>query len=318
MRTLTVALAERSYPIHIGGGALRSAGVLLAPLTAGRRVIIVSNPVVAAKWLAPLRESLAAAGIAAETILVADGETHKTWATAHDVLTRLLELRAERSTTLVALGGGVVGDIAGFAAAIYQRGMSFVQIPTTLLAQVDSSIGGKTGVNHPLGKNMIGAFHQPQAVLIDPECLRTLPARELVAGLAEVIKYGAIRDRAFFDWLEAQPGAAAWTRRRRADARHRRVLPDQGGHRRRRRARSRRAGAPQLRPHVRTRDRSRRRLRRVAPRRGGRRGDGDRRAAVGAARPAAAIRFDAPACSTAAGGPPGRCAAAGRLAISRV
>jgi 3-dehydroquinate synthase len=203
MRTLTVALAERSYPIHIGSGTLRDAGALLAPLTAGRRVIIVSNPVVAATWIAPLRESLAAAGIAAETILVADGETHKTWATAYDVLTRLLELRAERSTTLVALGGGVVGDIAGFAAAIYQRGMSFVQIPTTLLAQVDSSIGGKTGVNHPMGKNMIGAFHQPQAVLIDTDCLRTLPAREQVAGLAEVIKYGAIRDRAFFDWLEA-------------------------------------------------------------------------------------------------------------------
>jgi 3-dehydroquinate synthase len=120
-----------------------------------------------------------------------------------DILTRLLELKAERSTTIVALGGGVVGDLAGFAAAIYQRGMPFVQVPTTLLAQVDSSVGGKTGVNHPLGKNMIGAFHQPRAVLIDTECLRTLPERELCAGLAEVIKYGVIRDREFFDWLEA-------------------------------------------------------------------------------------------------------------------
>jgi 3-dehydroquinate synthase len=202
MRTLTVALAERSYPIHIGAGILRDAGALLAPLLARPRAIIVSNPVVAAAWLAPLSESLAASRIATETILVPDGESHKTWATAYDVLTRLLELRAERSTTVIALGGGVVGDIAGFAAAIYQRGMPFVQIPTTLLAQVDSSIGGKTGVNHPLGKNMIGAFYQPQAVLIDTDCLRTLPDRELVAGLAEVIKYGAIRDRAFFDWLE--------------------------------------------------------------------------------------------------------------------
>ncbi len=135
-------------------------------------------------------------------MLIPDGEAHKSWDTLHDLLTRLLELQAERSTTLVALGGGVVGDIAGFAAAIYQRGMRFVQIPTTLLAQVDSSVGGKTAVNHPLGKNMIGAFHQPDAVLIDPDCLRTLPAREVAAGLAEVIKYGAIRDAAFFGWLE--------------------------------------------------------------------------------------------------------------------
>ncbi len=202
MRTLTVALAERSYPIHIGAGLLRDAGTLLTPLLAQPRAVIVSNTVVAAAWLAPLRASFAAAGIATETILIADGEAHKTWATAHHVLTRLLELKAERSTTVVALGGGVVGDVAGFTAAIYQRGIPFVQVPTTLLAQVDSSIGGKTGVNHPLGKNMIGAFHQPQAVLIDTDCLRTLPDRELVAGLAEVIKYGAIRDRAFFDWLE--------------------------------------------------------------------------------------------------------------------
>jgi 3-dehydroquinate synthase len=125
-------------------------------------------------------------------------------ATVNDVLTHLLERNAERSTTVVALGGGVVGDIAGFAAAIYQRGMPFVQVPTTLLAQVDSSVGGKTGVNHPLGKNMIGAFHQPRAVLIDTECLSTLPDREFAAGLAEVVKYGAIRDAVFFDWLEAQ------------------------------------------------------------------------------------------------------------------
>jgi 3-dehydroquinate synthase len=166
--------------------------------------VIVTNPVVAGHWLAPLQASLSAAGVKSETIVVPDGEAHKSWATLHDVLTRLLELKAERSTTLVALGGGVVGDLAGFAAAIFQRGMPFVQIPTTLLAQVDSSVGGKTGVNHPLGKNLIGAFHQPRAVLIDTDCLRTLPEREVIAGLAEVIKYGAIRERAFFEWLESE------------------------------------------------------------------------------------------------------------------
>jgi 3-dehydroquinate synthase len=201
--TLPVALGERSYAIHIGRGLVGAAGSLLAPLLATPRTVIVSNPVVAAHWLAPLRASLTAAGIASEAILIPDGEAHKSWATLYDVLTRLLEARAERTTTLVALGGGVVGDVAGFAAATYQRGMPFVQIPTTLLAQVDSSVGGKTGVNHPLGKNMIGAFYQPRAVLIDTACLATLPDRELVAGVAEVIKYGAIRSEPFLGWLEA-------------------------------------------------------------------------------------------------------------------
>jgi 3-dehydroquinate synthase len=204
VRTLQVALGERSYPIHVGPGLLHEAGALLAPLLPQPRAIVVTNPVVAAHWLGALRASLSAAGVGTEVVVVPDGETHKTWATLHDVLTGLLELRADRSTTVMALGGGVVGDIAGFAAAICQRGMPFVQIPTTLLAQVDSSVGGKTGVNHPLGKNLIGAFYQPGVVLIDTDCLRTLPDRELAAGLAEVIKYGAIRDRAFFDWLEAE------------------------------------------------------------------------------------------------------------------
>jgi len=200
--TQHVALGERSYAIHVGAGLLRDAGSLLAPLLPQPRVVIVSNPVVAAHWLPPLHASLSAAGIACESILVPDGEVHKSWATLHDLLTRLLEVRAERSTTLVALGGGVVGDLTGFAAAIYQRGMPFVQVPTTLLAQVDSSVGGKTGVNHPLGKNMIGAFHQPRAVLIDTDCLSTLPDRELAAGFAEVIKTAVIRDVPFFEWLE--------------------------------------------------------------------------------------------------------------------
>jgi len=203
MKTHHVALGERSYAIHVGPGLLADAGSLLAPLLPQSRVVIVTNPVVAGHWLAPLRQSLAAAGIGSESIVVPDGESFKSWTTLHDVLTRLLEINAERSTTLLALGGGVVGDICGFAAAIYQRGMPFVQVPTTLLAQVDSSVGGKTAINHPLGKNMIGAFHQPRAVVIDTDCLRTLPDRELAAGLAEVIKTAAVRSRAFFEWLEA-------------------------------------------------------------------------------------------------------------------
>jgi len=202
VETLNVALGERSYPIHIGAGLVHRAGELLTARLRAPRAVVVSNAVVAAHWLAPLRASLANAGVASEAILIPDGEIHKTMASLNDVLTRLLEIRAERSTTLVALGGGIVGDVAGFAAAVYQRGMPFVQVPTTLLAQVDSSVGGKTGVNHPLGKNMIGAFYQPRAVVIDTEVLRTLPDRELSAGLAEVIKYGAIRDAGFLGWLE--------------------------------------------------------------------------------------------------------------------
>jgi len=206
METLTVPLGERSYPIHVGPGLVREAGALLAPLLPRPRAVVVTNPVVAALWLSPLRASLASAGIASESIVVPDGESFKSWPTLQDLLTRLLEQKAERSTTLIALGGGVVGDLTGFAAAIYQRGMPFVQVPTTLLAQVDSSIGGKTGINHPLGKNMIGAFHQPRAVVIDTGCLATLPARELAAGLGEVIKTAAMGDCAFFEWLEANVG----------------------------------------------------------------------------------------------------------------
>jgi 3-dehydroquinate synthase len=202
METLNVSLGERSYPIHVGRGLIAQAGALLTPSLPQPRVVILTNPVVSALLLAPLRASLSAAGVGSESIVVPDGEAFKSWATLQDVLTRLLEQKVERSTTLVALGGGVVGDLAGFAAAIYQRGMPFVQVPTTLLAQVDSSVGGKTGINHPLGKNMIGAFHQPRAVVIDTDCLATLPERELAAGLAEVIKTAAIRDRAFFEWLE--------------------------------------------------------------------------------------------------------------------
>jgi 3-dehydroquinate synthase len=206
--TLGVNLGDRSYPIHIGSGILARAGALLRDLRL-QRVVLVTNATVAAHWLAPVAQGLADAGIAADTIMIPDGEAHKNQRTLDDVLTRLLEMRAERTTAVVALGGGVVGDVAGFAAAIYQRGMPFVQIPTTLLAQVDSSVGGKTGINHPLGKNMIGAFYQPRLVLIDTDCLRTLPPRELAAGMAEVVKYGAIHDLAFFDWLESNAASLA-------------------------------------------------------------------------------------------------------------
>jgi 3-dehydroquinate synthase len=203
IRTLHVALSERTYPIRIGRGALQETGPWLADHGI-RDAVVITNAAVAAHWLPPLAESLSGAGVRFATMSIEDGETHKNLRTVDEVLTRLLELRAERGTMIVALGGGVVGDVAGFAAAVYQRGVPLIQIPTTLLAQVDSSVGGKTGVNHPLGKNMIGAFYQPRAVFVDTDCLRTLPPRELAAGLAEVIKYGAIRDAEFFGWLESR------------------------------------------------------------------------------------------------------------------
>jgi 3-dehydroquinate synthase len=202
MQTVRVALGERSYPIHVGAGLLDRAD-LLAPLLPQRRVAIVTNETVAPLYLDRVARALAAAGVTSERVIVPDGEAHKDWRTLNKVFDALLATRCDRKTAIVALGGGVIGDLAGFAAATYQRGVPFVQVPTTLLAQVDSSVGGKTAINHPLGKNMIGAFHQPLAVLADMDTLATLPAAELRAGLAEVIKHGAIRDGAFFDWLEA-------------------------------------------------------------------------------------------------------------------
>ncbi len=201
MQTLRVALDERSYPIHIGTGLLDDAS-LIAPHLAGGRVAVVTNEVVAPLYLSRLRESLRAAGIVPIDIILPDGEAHKDWETLSRIFDVLLAARCDRKTTLIALGGGVVGDLTGFAAATYQRGVSCVQVPTTLLAQVDSSVGGKTAINHPRGKNMIGAFHQPLAVVADTETLATLPLRELRAGLGEVIKHGLIRDLAFFEWLE--------------------------------------------------------------------------------------------------------------------
>jgi 3-dehydroquinate synthase len=205
VQTLTVALGERSYPIHVGTGILRRSGELLVSLHSPRAVI-VTNATVARHHLEALKAALASAAIRHDVITIADGEQHKDWATLYEVHTRLLELGAERSTTLIALGGGVVGDLAGFAAATYQRGIPLVQMPTTLLAQVDSSVGGKTAVNHPLGKNMIGAFYQPRLVISDTATLDTLPDREYLAGIAEVIKCGAVRDLALFEWLEANIG----------------------------------------------------------------------------------------------------------------
>ncbi len=201
-RTLVVGLGERSYPIHIGPGLLDRAE-RLAPHVGGRRAIVVTNDTVAPLYADRLERTLVAAGATPGRIVIPDGEQFKTWQTLDAVFGALLEARADRRTILVALGGGVVGDLAGFAAASYQRGIAFVQVPTTLLAQVDSSVGGKTGINHPLGKNMIGAFHQPLAVLADTDTLSSLPEREFRAGLAEVVKYGAIRDAGFFAWLEA-------------------------------------------------------------------------------------------------------------------
>lgn len=201
MQTLTVALDDRSYPIHIGPGLIRRADLIAAKL-AQNKVAIVTNTTVAALYLAPLSQALKASGVDAVAIALPDGEAYKNWETLNQIFDALLVQRCERKTTLIALGGGVIGDLAGFAAAVYQRGMPFIQIPTTLLAQVDSAVGGKTAINHPSGKNMIGAFYQPQAVLADTDTLNTLPERELAAGIAEVIKYGLIRDPGFFEWLE--------------------------------------------------------------------------------------------------------------------
>lgn len=200
MITLELALGERSYPIYIGAGLLGQAA-LLRPHIKGERVLIVSNEVVAPLYLHKVQAALGE--LRCDVIVLPDGEHTKTLQTLALIYDKLLEGRHERSSTLIALGGGVVGDITGFAAATYQRGVNFIQIPTTLLSQVDSSVGGKTGVNHPLGKNMIGAFYQPQCVLADTDVLASLPTRELRAGLAEVIKYGLIDNLPFFAWLES-------------------------------------------------------------------------------------------------------------------
>lgn len=204
MLELTVDLGERSYPIFIGSGILFDAsfsdGSVLQPYIQGKQVAVVTNETIAPLYLSTLKNGLSDYDVI--DVVLPDGEAYKKISTIELIFDKLLQARHNRTTTLIALGGGVVGDMAGFAAACYQRGVDFIQVPTTVLSQVDSSVGGKTGVNHPLGKNMIGAFHQPNAVIIDTDVLATLPDRELSAGLAEVIKYGLICDPEFFVWLQ--------------------------------------------------------------------------------------------------------------------
>jgi 3-dehydroquinate synthase len=200
--TVPVAAGESRYDILIGTGLLPSE-FAWQDLPKARHAVIVTNPTVEALHGEPLRRSLAPLFAEVSTLALPDGEAFKDWQTLNLIFDHLLRRGCDRKTVLFALGGGVVGDMCGFAAASYMRGIAFVQVPTTLLAQVDSSVGGKTGINHPLGKNMIGAFYQPRRVVCDIDTLRTLPARELSAGLAEVIKYGPIADTAFLDWIEA-------------------------------------------------------------------------------------------------------------------
>ncbi|MCW5661755.1 MAG: 3-dehydroquinate synthase [Burkholderiaceae bacterium] len=205
-RTVTVALRERSYRILIGCGLLGSAGVWKG-LPEGGDAVIVTNPTVAALYLPRLRAALATRYARLLSVELPDGEEHKHWQTLNLIFDALLNNGCDRRTTVYALGGGVVGDIAGFAAASFMRGVPYVQVPTTLLSQVDSSVGGKTAINHPLGKNLIGAFHQPLRVVCDLDVLTSLPDRELRAGLAEVVKYGAIADWTFFEWIESHATA---------------------------------------------------------------------------------------------------------------
>jgi len=202
MQTLSVALANRSYQIHIGRNLITNSALIL-PYLKRKHVAIVTNTTVAPLYLKPLTDALEAEDVKVIPIILPDGEAYKNSETLNKIYDVLLQNRCERSTTLIALGGGVIGDLTGYAAATYLRGVPFIQIPTTLLSQVDSSVGGKTGINHPLGKNMIGAFYQPQVVLADIDTLQTLPSREFSAGMAEVIKYGLIRDRDFFNWCES-------------------------------------------------------------------------------------------------------------------
>ncbi|MFD1805185.1 3-dehydroquinate synthase [Pasteurella oralis] len=200
MQCVNVELKERRYPIYIGAGLLSDENCY--PLKSGDKVMIVTNPTVAQYYLRQVTEILEKKGCLVENVLLPDGEKYKTLDSLNLIFTALLQANHGRDTTIIALGGGVIGDIAGYAAASYQRGVRFIQIPTTLLAQVDSSVGGKTAVNHELGKNMIGAFYQPCCVIVDTLTLNSLPKREVNAGLAEVIKYGAILDSEFFNWLE--------------------------------------------------------------------------------------------------------------------
>jgi 3-dehydroquinate synthase len=204
--TVKVSLAERSYDIIIGAGALTSLGERIAALRPGARTAIVTDRTVASRWLQRTEAALKAEGVASAKIVVGEGEASKSYDGLQEVTEALIAAKIERNDLVIALGGGVIGDLAGFAAAVVRRGVDFVQVPTTLLAQVDSSVGGKTGINSPHGKNLIGAFHQPVLVIADTDVLDTLPPREFRAGYAEVAKYGVLGDLGFFSWLEANHG----------------------------------------------------------------------------------------------------------------
>ena len=199
---LRVELDDRSYDIHIGAGLIAQAGNIIKDVITQPRTVIVTDENVAKHWLKPLEQSLSDAGIQSRSVIVPPGEHTKSFQFLSQLLDDLLENGIDRKTTLIALGGGVVGDLTGFAAAVVMRGVDFVQIPTSLLAQVDSSVGGKTGIDTRYGKNLVGAFHQPRAVIVDTSVLDSLPERELRAGYAEVVKYGVINNREFFDWLK--------------------------------------------------------------------------------------------------------------------
>ena len=281
MQTVRVALADRSYPIYIGERLLARAELLTQHMPQ-RRAALITDSVLAPLYLEPLAQTLAAAGVNVTSVVVPTGEQHKDWGTLNTIFDALLANRCERKTTLIALGGGVIGDLTGFAAATYLRGVPFIQVPTTLLAQVDSSVGGKTAINHPQGKNMIGAFYQPLAVLADTTTLNSLPQREVSAGLAEVIKYGLIRDSAFFAWLESNvdaliardAAALAYAIQRSCENKAEVVAADE--------REESGARAVESRPYLRTCDRSRSRLWRLAAWRSGRCGHGDRGACVAA------------------------------------
>ncbi len=206
MNTLQLNLGERSYPIHIGSNLIGQADLYKNHIK-GKLTAVVTNETVAPLYAQQVVQALESLGQKVKLIVLPDGEKYKTWEVLQTIFDGLLESSADRKATLVALGGGVIGDMTGFAAACYMRGIRFIQVPTTLLSQVDSSVGGKTGINHPLGKNMIGAFYQPQAVIADLNTLKTLPSEELAAGLAEVIKHGAIADYDFLTWIETNQAA---------------------------------------------------------------------------------------------------------------
>ena len=207
IKTVRVSLGERSYDIHVGRGLIARAGEFAKPLMKQPRAVVITDENVAPHYLEPLLASLAAAGIRTDSIILPPGEHTKDFRHLEDLLDELLLKKVERRTTLIALGGGVIGDLVGFAAAIVLRGIDFIQVPTTLLSQVDSSVGGKTAIDTPHGKNLVGAFHQPRLVLADIDSLQTLPERELQAGYAEVAKYGLINDAPFWSWLEEGAGA---------------------------------------------------------------------------------------------------------------